>query len=55
MAGTGRMRPAFFVATQRRAGHLDPHRVFCPKTDCPDKGRVGAGTIGIHSQKERRS
>jgi len=33
---------------------MDPHSVFCPKADCPDKGRVGAGNIGIHSQKERR-
>ncbi len=33
---------------------MDPHSVFCPKADCPDKGRGGAGNSGIHSQKERR-
>jgi len=33
---------------------MDPHSVFCPNADCPDKGRVGVGNIGIHSQKERR-
>jgi len=33
---------------------MDPSIAFCPKADCPDKGRVGAGNIGIHSQKERR-
>jgi len=33
---------------------MDPSTVFCPTDLCPDKGRVGAGNIGIHSQKQRR-
>jgi len=33
---------------------MDPSIPFCPNADCPDKGRVGAGNIGIHSQKEQR-
>ncbi len=33
---------------------MDPSTTFCPNAACPDKGRVGAGNIGIHSQKERR-
>lgn len=27
---------------------------YCPNPDCPDYGQVGAGNIGVHSQKERR-
>lgn len=33
---------------------MDPSTVFCATESCPDKGRVGAGNIGIHSQKKRR-
>jgi transposase-like protein len=33
---------------------MDPSVQFCPNPVCGDKGRVGAGTIGIHSQKEQR-
>ena len=33
---------------------MDPSAQFCPNLACRDKGRVGAGNIGIHSQKERR-
>jgi transposase-like protein len=33
---------------------MDPSIVFCATETCPDKGRVGAGNIGIHSQKKRR-
>jgi transposase-like protein len=33
---------------------VDPRTVFCPNSACPASGRVGAGNIGIHSQKERR-
>jgi hypothetical protein len=29
---------------------MDPSTVFCATEICPDKGRVGAGNIGIHSQ-----
>ena len=34
---------------------MDPQREFCPNLDCPARGQVGLGTIGVHSQKERRS
>ncbi len=33
---------------------MDPSTVFCATETCPDKGRVGAGNSGIHSQKQRR-
>src|SRR5436305_6338575 len=33
---------------------MDPSSQFCPNRACRDKGRVGAGNIGIHSQKEHR-
>jgi transposase-like protein len=33
---------------------MDPEKVFCPNMNCPARGKVGAGNIGIHSQKERR-
>src|SRR5438552_13733082 len=33
---------------------MDPSSQFCPNLACRDKGQVGAGNIGIHSQKEQR-
>ena len=33
---------------------MDPQSVFCPNLDCPARGHVGKGNIGIHSRKERR-
>ena len=33
---------------------MDPQTVFCPNPDCPARGQVGEGNIGIHSRKERR-
>ncbi len=33
---------------------MDPQTIFCPNLDCPARGRVGRGNIGIHSRKERR-
>jgi len=33
---------------------MDLSTVFCRTETCSDKGRVGAGNIGIHSQKQRR-
>lgn len=33
---------------------MDPNTVFCPRPDCPLRGQVGQGNIGINSQKERR-
>lgn len=33
---------------------MDPQTVFCPNSDCPARGQVGQGNIGVHSHKERR-
>lgn len=33
---------------------MNPQTVFCPNIDCPARGQVGKGNIGIHSQKEQR-
>jgi len=33
---------------------MDPKSVFCPNPDCPARGQVGEGNIGVHSPKERR-
>lgn len=33
---------------------IDPQTTFCPNTDCPARGQVGEGNIGIHSRKRQR-
>jgi transposase-like protein len=33
---------------------VDPQQVFCPNPDCPARGQIGQGNIGVHSRKERR-
>jgi transposase-like protein len=33
---------------------MDPRGQFCHNADCPARGRVGEGNIGVHSQAERR-
>ena len=33
---------------------MDPQTVFCHNLDCPARGQVGKGNIGVHSQKDRR-
>jgi transposase-like protein len=33
---------------------MNPQQVFCPHPDCKSRGCVGAGNIGIKSQKQRR-
>ena len=33
---------------------MDPQTVFCPNRECPARGRVDKGNIGIHSREERR-
>jgi transposase-like protein len=33
---------------------MNPQQVFCPNNDCTSRGIIGAGNIGIKSQKERR-
>ena len=33
---------------------MNPQEVWCPNVACPARGQVGQGTIGVHSQQERR-
>jgi transposase-like protein/IS1 family transposase len=33
---------------------MDLATTFCPNPDCPARGQIGQGNIGIHSRKERR-
>jgi transposase-like protein len=33
---------------------MDPTTTFCPNWNCPARGHIGRGTIGIHSRKEQR-
>ncbi len=33
---------------------MDPQQAFCPNLDCPARGQIGQGNIGVHSRKERR-
>ena len=33
---------------------MDPRKVFCHNPDCPARGKLGHGNIGIHSLKKRR-
>lgn len=33
---------------------MNPKNQFCPNMNCPDRGKVGQGNIGVHSLKERR-
>jgi len=33
---------------------MDPSKVFCHNPDCPARGKLGHGNIGIHSRKEHR-
>lgn len=42
------------VVMTKETSSLAPEKAFCPNSDCPARGRVAAGNIGIHSHKERR-
>jgi transposase-like protein len=33
---------------------MDPRQQFCHNVDCPSRGQVGQGNIGVHSQAEQR-
>jgi transposase-like protein len=33
---------------------MNPEKIFCPNIDCPARGQIGKGNIGIHNQKEER-
>src|SRR3989454_4252390 len=42
-----------FPRTARRSV-MDPTTTFCPNSNCPARGQIDQGNIGIHSQKEQR-
>ena len=33
---------------------MDPQQIFCHNPDCPARGKVGKGNIGVHSRKQHR-
>jgi transposase-like protein len=33
---------------------MNPQEIFCPNIECPARGQIGKGNIGIHSLKEAR-
>lgn len=33
---------------------MNPHDIFCPNINCPARGQIGRGNIGIHSQEDKR-
>ena len=33
---------------------MNPQAVWCPNLECPARGQLGQGNIGVHSQKEQR-
>ena len=33
---------------------MNPREIFCPNIECPARGQIGKGNIGIHSWKEKR-
>jgi transposase-like protein len=38
----------------KETSSLAPEKAFCPNQDCPARGQVAEGNIGVHSHKERR-
>ena len=33
---------------------MEPQQVFCHNPDCPARGKIDRGNIGVHSRKQRR-
>jgi len=33
---------------------VDPQHTFCPNPECPARGQIGQGNIGVHSRQEQR-
>ena len=33
---------------------MNPNDIFCPNIDCPARGQIGRGNIGVFSEKEKR-
>src|SRR5688572_20169937 len=42
------------VHTAERTRSVDPQRQFCHNPDCPARGQVAQGNIGVQSQQEQR-
>jgi transposase-like protein/IS1 family transposase len=42
------------MSSKEKKTPLTPETTFCPNFDCPARGQVGAGNIGVHSQKDCR-
>jgi transposase-like protein len=42
------------MTSKEKKPPLTPDTTFCPNFDCPARGQVGEGNIGVHSQKDRR-
>jgi transposase-like protein len=42
------------MTSKEKKPPLTPETTFCPNFDCPARGQVGEGNIGVHSQKDRR-
>src|SRR5215207_7698211 len=40
--------------TAGRSRRMDPRQQFCHNVDCPARGQVGQGNIGVYSQAEQR-
>src|SRR5215475_13145073 len=46
--------PLSLLPHKARRTILDPTTTCCPNWNCPARGHIGRGNIGIHSQKEQR-
>jgi len=42
------------MTSKEKKPPLTPETTFCPNFDCPARGQIGEGNIGVHSQKDRR-
>jgi len=42
------------VKERKEKSPLTPETTFCPNFDCPARGQIGEGNLGVHSQKDRR-
>jgi len=42
------------MVNKKERSPLTSETTFCPNFECPARGQVGEGNIGVHSQKDRR-
>src|SRR5262245_65011718 len=42
------------MTSKEKKPPLTPETTFCPNSNCPARGQVGEGNIGVHSRKDRR-